>query len=137
YSQSSAYQGDFAGRAKGIGCPKMALGRDQAETPVTKKRVGSAKSVTVSGNSTNSVSALNCPHSRPFRCASLSWPQPRPVLKGPSSAAAARSKIMPRSNQSGGSWGSGPRGTRDIEEFLRQGGCAACCPAISAAWALP
>jgi membrane protease subunit HflK len=42
-------------------------------------------------------------------------------------AAAARSKIMPRSNQSGGGpWGSGPRGSGpqgspDLEEFLRRG----------------
>jgi len=28
---------------------------------------------------------------------------------------------MPRSNQSGGPWGSGPRGPPDLEEFLRGG----------------
>ena len=28
---------------------------------------------------------------------------------------------MPRSNQSGGPWGSGPRGSPDLEEFLRRG----------------
>jgi modulator of FtsH protease HflK len=28
---------------------------------------------------------------------------------------------MPRSNQSGGPWGSGPRGSPDVEEFLRRG----------------
>ena len=33
--------------------------------------------------------------------------------------AAARSKIMPKNNQSGGPWGSGPRGPPDLEEFLR------------------
>ena len=28
---------------------------------------------------------------------------------------------MPRRNQSGGPWGSGPRGPPDLEEFLRGG----------------
>ena len=28
---------------------------------------------------------------------------------------------MPRSDQSGGPWGSGPRGPPDFEEFLRRG----------------
>jgi modulator of FtsH protease HflK len=33
----------------------------------------------------------------------------------------ARSKIVPRNNQSGGPWGSRPGGSPDLEEFLRQG----------------
>src|SRR6516164_1639026 len=70
---------------------------------------------------------IHCRHSRPFRCASLgryhacsgrNQSHPERAWQG---AAPARSKIMPRSNQSGGPWGSGPRGPPDFEEFLRQG----------------
>src|SRR5262249_32880421 len=46
--------------------------------------------------------------------------KPLPCVFRPQRAA-ARSKIMPRSSQSGGPWGSGPRGSPDFEEFLRRG----------------
>src|SRR6516225_3522731 len=70
-------------------------------------------------------------HSRPFRCATLSRyhacsgrNQGR-LERAWQRAAAVRSKIMPRSNQSGGPWGSGPQsqGPRppDLEEYLRRG----------------
>src|SRR5215831_16322521 len=38
----------------------------------------------------------------------------------PQRAAAGRSKAMPRNNQSGGPWGSGPQRSSDFEEFLRR-----------------
>src|SRR5215469_11935050 len=39
----------------------------------------------------------------------------------PQRAVAGRSKAMPRNNQSGGPWGSGPQRSPNFEEFLRRG----------------
>src|SRR6516165_8845720 len=86
----------------------------------TKRTSGRAQSMSAFGGKAD----IHCPHSRPFRCATLSRYHAcsgRCPEQAWQRAAARRSKIMPRSNQSGGPWGLGPRGPPDFEEFLRRG----------------
>src|SRR6516165_4012711 len=78
----------------------------------TKRTSRRAQSMSAFGGKAD----IHCRHSGPFWCATLSRYQCqfRPQRK------AARSKIMPRSNQPGGPWGSGQPRPPDLEEFLRR-----------------